>query len=415
MDAKRTGAFIAALRRDRGMTQRELAEAIAVTDKAVSRWETGKGYPDVETLAPLAEALGVTVGDLLAGERTDADDSAGAVGETSLSGADGESVDPDDAEAQAMSETADLPAAHTSAPATGTSASAAHTIASAAHTTASAARTDARAPQADEAPPVYIYGVPPHVVGELYRETVRAKKRARGTTVALVIVSCVLALIIVGSAAAYAVWWADKTFLPDRDCVMSADYSHLFYNGRVYVPIDLSHDYLIGETLVQEMSVEGEPREFRFRYSSNSVFSIEGIDGLEMVFAGDGVYCLESKYEELERYDRTATLDRYVVGSESDDPRLAALAEAVSDLSPDDAVNVPYVLTLDVVDFSLSVYLSDARHYFHDECGAIIHVFGKYYYVPPDQLTVYFKDQMFIPMPEECVSILDELAGERTR
>ena len=46
MDSVRVGAFIAALRREQGMTQKQLAEKIGVTDKAISRWETGKGYPD---------------------------------------------------------------------------------------------------------------------------------------------------------------------------------------------------------------------------------------------------------------------------------------------------------------------------------------------------------------------------------
>lgn len=70
MDAKKTGALIAQLRRERDMTQRELAQALGVTDKAVSRWETGLGFPDVSLLQPLAGTLGVTVTDLINGERT---------------------------------------------------------------------------------------------------------------------------------------------------------------------------------------------------------------------------------------------------------------------------------------------------------------------------------------------------------
>lgn len=65
MDAKITGRFIAALRREKGLTQKQLAQMLAVTDKAVSRWETGKGLPDTALLAPLATALDVSVGELL--------------------------------------------------------------------------------------------------------------------------------------------------------------------------------------------------------------------------------------------------------------------------------------------------------------------------------------------------------------
>lgn len=68
MDHQKTGFFIAALRREKGWTQKELAERLGVTDKAVSRWETGKGMPDVSLLKPLSETLGVSVNELLAGE-----------------------------------------------------------------------------------------------------------------------------------------------------------------------------------------------------------------------------------------------------------------------------------------------------------------------------------------------------------
>ncbi len=69
MNPQKTGLFIAALRREKGWTQSELAERLGVTDKAVSRWETGKGLPDISLLAPLGEALGVSVNELLSGGR----------------------------------------------------------------------------------------------------------------------------------------------------------------------------------------------------------------------------------------------------------------------------------------------------------------------------------------------------------
>jgi len=69
MDAKRTGAFIAQLRKAQNLTQKELAERLSVSDKAISRWETGKGFPDTGLLKPLADVLQISVGELLAGER----------------------------------------------------------------------------------------------------------------------------------------------------------------------------------------------------------------------------------------------------------------------------------------------------------------------------------------------------------
>lgn len=69
MNLKVTGEFIARCRRELGLTQRELADKIGVTDKAVSRWETGKNYPDIELLEAIAKALGVTVSELICGEK----------------------------------------------------------------------------------------------------------------------------------------------------------------------------------------------------------------------------------------------------------------------------------------------------------------------------------------------------------
>lgn len=63
-----TGAIIRDLREKKRLTQKQLAERIAVSDKAVSKWETGKGLPDITLLEPLAAALGVSVAELLSGE-----------------------------------------------------------------------------------------------------------------------------------------------------------------------------------------------------------------------------------------------------------------------------------------------------------------------------------------------------------
>ena len=69
MDQQKMGAFIAAVRKEKGLTQRELAEQLHVTNKAVSKWELGRSLPDSATLEPLAHALGVTVDELLSGAR----------------------------------------------------------------------------------------------------------------------------------------------------------------------------------------------------------------------------------------------------------------------------------------------------------------------------------------------------------
>ena len=69
MTSKECGNFIAELRKENELTQKDLAAKINVSDKAVSRWETGKGYPDVTSLVSLSEYFDVSVNELLAGKR----------------------------------------------------------------------------------------------------------------------------------------------------------------------------------------------------------------------------------------------------------------------------------------------------------------------------------------------------------
>lgn len=69
MDQIRIGKFIAAARKARGMTQKQLAEQLSISDKTVSKWERGKGLPEVGLMLPLCEALQITVNDLLSGEK----------------------------------------------------------------------------------------------------------------------------------------------------------------------------------------------------------------------------------------------------------------------------------------------------------------------------------------------------------
>ena len=68
MDHYVTGAVIKALREKRRMTQAELAEELCVSDKTVSKWETGRGFPDVSLLEPLGKALHISVAELLCGQ-----------------------------------------------------------------------------------------------------------------------------------------------------------------------------------------------------------------------------------------------------------------------------------------------------------------------------------------------------------
>ncbi len=69
MDQLKIGRFIAAERKRQGLTQRQLAEQLSISDKTISKWECGKGLPEVSLMLPLCKALQIGVNDLLSGER----------------------------------------------------------------------------------------------------------------------------------------------------------------------------------------------------------------------------------------------------------------------------------------------------------------------------------------------------------
>lgn len=74
MDQILIGKFIAEERKRKGYTQRELSEKIGITDKTVSKWERGNGFPEVSLLLPLCNELNITVNELLSGKRVSEED-----------------------------------------------------------------------------------------------------------------------------------------------------------------------------------------------------------------------------------------------------------------------------------------------------------------------------------------------------
>lgn len=68
MDQVKIGKFISAKRKEKNLTQAELAEKLNITDRAISKWETGKGMPDTSIMLDLCEVLSISVNELLSGE-----------------------------------------------------------------------------------------------------------------------------------------------------------------------------------------------------------------------------------------------------------------------------------------------------------------------------------------------------------
>lgn len=71
MDQIKTGKFIAKMRREKHLTQRQLADKLSISDKTVSKWECGNGMPEISLMLPLCEILDISVNELLSGERLD--------------------------------------------------------------------------------------------------------------------------------------------------------------------------------------------------------------------------------------------------------------------------------------------------------------------------------------------------------
>ena len=74
MDQMKIGKFIAVLRKEKGLTQEQLGEKLGVTNKTISRWENGNYMPDVEMLSMLSKEFGVSINELISGERLLAED-----------------------------------------------------------------------------------------------------------------------------------------------------------------------------------------------------------------------------------------------------------------------------------------------------------------------------------------------------
>ena len=71
MDQIKIGQFIKSIRKEKNLTQREVAEKLGISEKTVSKWETGNGLPEVSLMLPLCELLEISVNELLSGDRLD--------------------------------------------------------------------------------------------------------------------------------------------------------------------------------------------------------------------------------------------------------------------------------------------------------------------------------------------------------
>ena len=76
MNNEKTGKLISQIRKEIGLTQKQLAEKLGVSNATISKWETAKGFPDISFLEPLGEVLNISVSEIIAGERLENTDKA---------------------------------------------------------------------------------------------------------------------------------------------------------------------------------------------------------------------------------------------------------------------------------------------------------------------------------------------------
>ena len=69
MEQQKIGKFIHDLRKEKELTQKQLADLVGVSDKTISKWETGRGIPDTAIMNELCKVLGISINELLSGER----------------------------------------------------------------------------------------------------------------------------------------------------------------------------------------------------------------------------------------------------------------------------------------------------------------------------------------------------------
>ncbi|SKA71017.1 Helix-turn-helix domain-containing protein [Eubacterium uniforme] len=74
MNNEKTGNLISQIRKEKGLTQMQLAQKLGVSNATISKWETAKGFPDISLIEPLAETLDISVSEILTGERFEKND-----------------------------------------------------------------------------------------------------------------------------------------------------------------------------------------------------------------------------------------------------------------------------------------------------------------------------------------------------
>lgn len=255
MDARKTGQLIAKLRREQEMNQSELAQQLGVTNKAISRWETGRGYPDIETLPELSKILNVSIPELLHGELAE------------------QTVN--DIQAAAPVFTPQAPV--------------------------KLSTKEMIAPlEPDNAlETVCIYA------GQQSR---RQRKKITFLTALLLTILAVVLLIGIAVRLIPYVYSFYHSVVGSPECVIATDYSSLTYLGRRYIPLPMhGYECQTGECMVSECQVENLPFAVKLLYG-DMLYEVKNVPCNEIVYLQteyDGgiskYYVLETEYESYYR------------------------------------------------------------------------------------------------------------------
>lgn len=328
MDAKKTGELIATLRRERNLNQSELAELIGVTNKAISRWETGRGYPDIETFPKISEVLNISIPELLRGERTKQPEPE--VLEQSPHPLDR----PGDAERDSSIET------------------------------------------------VCQYA------GEQSR---RQKKKVILLTALLSGAICLSALFFIVTEVLPVIGQFCYSIMGSSDCVVARDYRSLTYLGDTYVPLPMNgYSCVEGDRMVDECRVQGAGFIEKL-FFGEMLYELENVPNHEIVYLRtDYDYCISEYYVLASEYDRYTQMlkeaecssyysshynESWYRWEQELDPVLSA---AIHDPEQPAVPEVPDISR------RLDIRLYDENHMFFYEAGMLLQATDGYYWCPAE-------------------------------
>lgn len=348
MDAKKTGELIATLRHERNLNQSELADLIGVSNKAISRWETGRGYPDIETLPKISEVLNISIPELLSGQR--------------------DQQVADDADPQPLFETSGQGDSD-------------HSIETVCQYAGEQARKQKKK--------FIMLGILLSVVVFIFSLISFAFRILPG----------ILDLYV----SAEEFYWSVGNFywsiVGSEDCVIADDYTSLTYLGETYLPLPMNgYEAVCGEEMVEECQVQGAGFLGKL-FFGETLYEIKNVTDQELVYLQTDYdeciseyFVLETEYDRYAQMVQDADVRYYYAVYENEslyrwDCRLGEDLSVWLQAPDSDSISSKPDHT-DIAE----IHVFDQNHIFYEHAGWIYRTEEGYYWAP-EKLSSYDYEQ----------------------